>query len=147
MYAADTMDDPPATWRMHGATKLAVLAVTVPLATAFTVEVATDAEGVLIAIGALATVGLLIWRGYFHPSLTLEARTLTVRNPIRTKRIRLGDVTSIEPEWDGLSVTTSDDSSIRAWAVQKPNIALMLGRRTRADRVAETILAARDDHA
>ncbi len=81
----------------------------------------------------------LPWFAAFRPSVTLAGETLVVRNRWRTCRVPLSSVEAVEPGYSGLTVVVDGRVAAVAWAVQKSNIAMGLGRSTRADRVAEHI--------
>jgi hypothetical protein len=72
----------------------------------------------------------------------LTSTEVVVRNPFNSRRVRLADVTHVEGGWGGLTIGTLAGVAVTAWAVQKSNYARWSGRRTRADDIADEIMAA-----
>ena len=111
------------------------------------------------AVGAIAAVlggGLAGYASVrcWRVSLTLTPETLIVRNVFRTHHLPLTQILEAWPDIDGIKIrmrdyrlagadgieiSMSDRRLIRATAVQKPGLADMAGRRTRADDVAQVI--------
>jgi hypothetical protein len=90
-----------------------------------------------------AAFAVLAWVVFaWRPSITLTDTEVVVRNPFLFQRIALKDVARVGPGYGGLVITTRGGARTSAWAVQKSNLATWTGRRTRADEVAEAIIAA-----
>jgi hypothetical protein len=74
-----------------------------------------------------------------RPSVTLTDTDVEVRNPLRTRRVPLGEIADAKTGYGGLRIETRDGRAVNAWAVQKSNLASWSGRHTRADDVADAI--------
>jgi hypothetical protein len=116
------------------------------------VGVALAVSGVVVAAGGDWTGGLAVmvvfglfpvfgWRWGTHPLLATSDDGVTVRNPVRSAVVPWDEVGRCAPTSLGLAIERVDGRPVVAWAVQKPNVARWLRRRTRADEVAETIVA------
>lgn len=98
--------------------------------------------GWFLALIEFPLAAVWLWRGFVRSSITLTRQELLIRNPIRTYRVPLTDVTSATAGYSGIVITTSSREDICAWAVQKSNLAEWCGWETRADRVAAAITEA-----
>lgn len=87
----------------------------------------------------LAFMGSAIWRGSFYPYVEADIDGLTVRNPLRTSRIKWNQIRDVSPGYNGLSIQTENGRSVTAWAVQEANIANWLKRPTRPKKIANQI--------
>jgi len=96
----------------------------------------------LTGAALLAAVAATLWWFTWHPSITLEADRVVVRNPFGTVTVPLAQIASTSPGYAGLVLRRWDGTAVTAWAVQKTNLATWLHRETRADRVAAQILRA-----
>ncbi|MEV4533118.1 PH domain-containing protein [Asanoa sp. NPDC049518] len=76
-----------------------------------------------------------------RPAVTLTGTEVLVRNPLRTRRVPLAEITDAKTGYGGLRIETRDGRAVTAWAVQKSNVASWSGKHTRADDVADTIRA------
>ncbi|GIF65354.1 hypothetical protein Ais01nite_33890 [Asanoa ishikariensis] len=76
-----------------------------------------------------------------RPAVILTGTDVEVRNPLRTRRVPLAEITDAKTGYGGLRIETRDGRAITAWAVQKSNVASWSGRHTRADEVADAIRA------
>jgi hypothetical protein len=76
----------------------------------------------------------------------LEGDRLVFRNPWwRSTSIQLATITGASTaNYTGLRIERSDGKTVTVWALQKTNLARLLGRETRADRANRQILAAAD---
>jgi hypothetical protein len=139
------MVEPRVTWRVNpiGRTVCGLMAVFfIGIPTAGVVAWLSEGHagiGLLLALIECPLVAVGLWRGGVRASLTLTEQELLIKNPIRTYRVPLIDVTSATPGYSGIVITTSSDENVCAWAVQKSNIADWSGWRTRADDVAAVI--------
>ena len=96
---------------------------------------------VVIVLLVLTVLGMLyLWRFALYPRVVVEDR-LWVVNPMHTHIFDPAEVLDIRPGPDGL-VVSHPEGTIEAWAVQKSTGALRKDRRTRADQVADALLAA-----
>ena len=130
------------TWRVSALGRVGVLAL-IPLSMAVAWLLWDSVPVSLLAgVGALAAW----WRFSLHPAVILTGTELIVRNPYGQRRVALTDVVDAAPGYGGLTVTTSTGEHVVAWAVQKSNLATWTARRTRADEVAEAIVAACGRH-
>jgi Bacterial PH domain len=85
-------------------------------------------------------VGLFGWRCCLHPVVTVAENELRVRNPTSTMRLRWSEIESASATYSGVAIRTRSGEVVRAWAVQKSNLATWIGRTTtRADRLADMI--------
>jgi hypothetical protein len=87
------------------------------------------AVAVLFAVGG--------WRYGLHPSLRATAEGVVIRNPLRRVVVPWSQVEGALPGSRGIIVLRRDRSPVKAWAVQKANWSHFLGKRRRADDVAE----------
>jgi len=88
---------------------------------------------------------LYAWRFGFHPQLRVNQQTVEIINPFRRYSFCWDEVTLIAPGENGLLIG-SEDEAAEAWCVQKSNAASRQGRHTRADRIADELLAAWELH-
>ncbi|MFF1379987.1 hypothetical protein [Streptomyces sp. NPDC058308] len=75
----------------------------------------------------------------FGTSVVVTEDRLIVRNLGLVDSIPLQEIQSVEAGYSGLTITASGGRVLRGRAVEKPNYARWLGRRTRADRVVQDI--------
>ncbi|MEV5982593.1 hypothetical protein [Streptomyces sp. NPDC052114] len=78
----------------------------------------------------------------FATSVAMTDDKLVVRNLGLVDWIPLQDIKAVEGGYSGLTITAHDGRVLRGRAVEEPNYALWLGRRTRSDRVVADIRAA-----
>ena len=98
------------------------------------------ADGVLVLIWVLGPVyGFGAWRYAFVPFVALRTSDVLVRNRWGQQVIPYGDIASVHPGYYGTTFRLKTGSSVTAWAVQKPNWASWLHRRTRADDLSDAI--------
>lgn len=110
------------------ATSTGVLLVLVGIASS---DVVSPILGMLVAFGA--------WRFFVHPSLQLTQNSLIIVNPIRRLEVGLAEIADISSGYSGLEIRLRDGRMLTAWAVQRTNAALVAGRETRSDRIADII--------
>ena len=95
----------------------------------------------LLVAAVCAVVALAIWRWTVHPLLAVSAAGITVRNPLRSYVVAWEDVVAVAPTSLGLAMKLRGGGRpLVAWAVTKSNVAIRLGRRSRADEVAEYVV-------
>jgi hypothetical protein len=95
----------------------------------------------LLVAAVCAVVALAIWRWTVHPLLGVSADGITVRNPLRSYLVAWEDVVAVAPTALGLAIKRRGGGRpLVAWAVTKSDVAIRLGRRTRADEVAEYVV-------
>lgn len=94
---------------------------------------------VVVLIVLAAAAAIYLWRFALHPRVVSDGK-LWVVNPMHTHILEASEVSDITPGPDGLLVRHGD-GVVEAWAVQKSGRAARSGRRTRADDVAERLLA------
>jgi hypothetical protein len=89
----------------------------------------------------LATLAVLFavggWRYGLHPSLAATDEGVVIRNPFRRVTVPWRQVEGALPGSRGIIVLRTDRRPVKAWAVQKANWSHFLGKRRRADDVAE----------
>ncbi|MFG1681378.1 hypothetical protein ACGFNP_14540 [Nonomuraea sp. NPDC049269] len=141
-------------WRVGYAGRIAGVLGTVVFAglmvafAAIGVQMAVSGDafiGVLSLIGVcplIGAAGVRCWLLGVRPNITLTEDSVVVRNPYKTYRVSLAEISMVSGGYHGLCFTLTDGRQIVAWAVQKSNIARWLGRRTRADGVTERLLMA-----
>lgn len=79
------------------------------------------------------------WLCAVKPRLSVFEHELVIRNPLATRTVAMNDLTGVEAGYGGLVLTLRGGDQIRVWAVQKSNVANWLGRRVRADEVADLL--------
>jgi Bacterial PH domain len=89
----------------------------------------------LAVLAALFAVGG--WRYGLHPSLAATDEGIVIRNPLRRVLVPWRQVEGALPGSRGVIVLRTDRGPVRAWAVQKATWSHFLGKRRRADEVAE----------
>src|SRR5207302_8530975 len=89
----------------------------------------------LAALAALFAVGG--WRYGLHPSLSATKEGVVIRNPLRRVKVPWRQVEGALPGSRGVIILRTDRRPVNAWAVQKANWSHFLGKRRRADDVAE----------
>lgn len=140
-------------WRAHLALRAgAILAATIlaGVSALMVWQIATGpwsglgAGGLIAAFGAALTAAYLFRWGQ-RAGIVLDEDTLTVISAWKTYRIPLHDVLMVRGGYYGLEIKVRGRTfPITASAVQKSNWANWIGRRTRADEVADAIFDARN---
>jgi hypothetical protein len=102
--------------------------------------VISDSPAMVFAFAVL--LPFLLWRCAFHCNIELGADTLTVRNPFNTRVLQLADIVNVESGYSGIEIKLRSGKKRTAWAVQRTNLSLFLGRETRSDRIVAEIRAA-----
>jgi hypothetical protein len=144
----------PRTWRTSGAARgfvavvvfglLALGAVLLVAAVAAIVNGQPAAAAGLLAVAVVVPLGAWpLWRLAFAVSITLEPTKVVIRNPAGTRVVSLEEISAVRPGYYGLTFVLTGGRQVTAWAVQKWNLATWLRLRTRADEIADEILAAR----
>ena len=131
-------------WRPRRVARIggvAVVALALLLAVTFTAA-PPSATGylpaaVLWVLTAVTAIG--VWRGAFRPSITCTPTGLHIRNPGSEAFVPWADIHTVTPGYYGIAIKERTGDVVTAWAVQKPNWATWLHRRTRADDVADAI--------
>ena len=123
-------------WALGGVGGLVALA---GLAAAVGGEVRTG----LVTAAVFGLFPVVAWRWGTHPQLAATDDGVEARNPLRTALVPWADVERCVPSSLGLVIERREGTGrpVVAWAVQKPNVARWLGRRTRADEVAAALEA------
>jgi Bacterial PH domain len=100
-----------------------------------------DASTGLVAAAVFGLFPLVAWRWGTHPRLSASGDGIAVRNPLRTTVVPWSDVERCVPGALGLVIErrAGTGKPVVAWAVRKPDLALWLRRRTRADEVAAAL--------
>jgi hypothetical protein len=89
-------------------------------------------------------LGIVLTVGPFRPVVRLEHEAVYARGLIFDRRMSLRDITEVEGGYNGLVIRTNDGRSFEATGVgEKFNITRWLGRRGKADSIADTIRDAR----
>lgn len=96
-----------------------------------------DAVGGVVFLGV---AGLIVWLATFRTIVAVGRDAIVVRNPLRTFVVGLDDIASLSPEYEGLVVRTSQGEKVTAVAIQRWNLTLFFGRRSRADDAVDLIL-------
>lgn len=128
------------TWRAAPSTRtlvwvfIGVLVVVLP-ALAVVLWVRGSDGLVAAALVALTVLGIgYAWRFGLHPRLTVAGTELEIRNPLRTQRVALDQVSGVEPGENGLRITAGDRVH-EVWCVQTSSAALREHRPGRATQV------------
>ena len=98
----------------------------------------------LATLAALFAIGG--WRYGLHPSLAATAEGVVIRNPFRRIVVPWRQVVGVLPGSSGLIVLRTDHRPVKAWAVQKANWSHFLGKRRRADEVAQYLIRSAKRH-
>jgi Bacterial PH domain len=132
------------TWRVSTAGRVAGL-----VATAFglvvvvraLLAIARDGMELGLAYGLLLGAALVVAPLVLtlRPAVTLTETEVEVRNPLRTLRVPIAEITDAKTGYGGVRIETRAGRAVTAWAVQKSNLANWRGQHTRADDVAEAI--------
>jgi hypothetical protein len=98
------------------------------------------ALGVGLAYAAMFGLmfGVSGWRFGLRPRITADAEGVRVRNPGQETFLPWHDILDASAGYSGITIKTPN-GELTAWAVQKWNLSRWLGRRTRADDVADFI--------
>ena len=132
-------------WSTKTSSKVgAALAVVPTFAFLSIYDYRVNGVSVLWPIGITGFAAVLVYLFALRPYVRVEEDYLVIVNPVRRHRLALRDIREIMPTYSGIEVS-GVDRRVRAWAVQKSNLADMLGRTTRADAVVrelESIAAA-----
>jgi hypothetical protein len=92
-----------------------------------------------------AVLGVVLTVGPFRPVVRLQGQTIFARGLVFSRTIPLTDLQDVLPGYGGLNLVTSDGRHFEATGVgEKWNITAWLGRRGRADDVADVLRSARD---
>ncbi|HEY0890238.1 MAG TPA: hypothetical protein VGE38_11565 [Nocardioides sp.] len=83
----------------------------------------------------------VVWGMFVHPRLVLTDDEVIVVG-LMTMRYRLSDIVGAEPGYHGTWFQLANGDGFMAAMLEHPNYAAWLGIRSRADRVATTILTA-----
>lgn len=89
----------------------------------------------------VAVIALGFWRWAFVPYVALTADGVVVQNALRRVTVAWSDISRVYPGSAGLAIYRRSGGAVIAWAVQKSNAKIWLHKRSRADFVAETIMA------
>lgn len=92
----------------------------------------------------LCFFGSIFWILTVRPRVRLTTEAMEVRNFMGSATIPRSEVVEAKAGYLGLEIRTRDGSRFTANAIQKSNIAVMLGSPSRADRVIEDIHRWRD---
>jgi hypothetical protein len=90
----------------------------------------------VIGVSGLA---LFLYANILRPKLCIDGERMMIRNAGRTRTVPRELVHRASPTYYGLFIHLKDRHIHRARAIQKPNYATWLKRRTRADQVADEI--------
>ncbi|GIF53273.1 hypothetical protein Afe04nite_78120 [Asanoa ferruginea] len=103
--------------------------------------IARDGMELGLAYGLLLGVALVVAPLVLtlRPAVTLTETDVDVRNPLRTLRVPIAEITDAKTGYGGVRIETRAGRAVTAWAVQKSNLANWRGQHTRADDVAEAI--------
>ncbi|MBO9521829.1 MAG: PH domain-containing protein [Nocardioidaceae bacterium] len=98
-----------------------------------------DAGEAIVGLVSIAVAVAGFWIAWFRLRLAVGHDALVVRNPFLTHVVPLSDVASVEARYEGLRIARTRGRDVIALAVERHNISLMLGRRSKADDVADLI--------
>jgi hypothetical protein len=110
------------------------------------VAIASFVDGSDLAFAAsMFLMGVVLTVGPFRPVVRLEGQEVYARGLVVDRRIPLRDIDEVEGGYDGLAFRTRDGRHFVATGVgEKMNITRWLGRRGKADSIADTIRDARE---
>lgn len=90
-------------------------------------------------------MGLALTLGPFRPVVRLEQQDVFARGLVYSRRMPLRDVVEVEGGYGGLNFVMRNGDRFEATGVgEKMNITVWRGRRGKADSIADTVLAARE---
>lgn len=89
----------------------------------------------------LLLFGAAVQRCALYPSLEATPTRLIVRNPLSTKAVPWDRMKTISPGYSGLQIEVHGEPPITVWCVQKNNLDMARGNRTRADDVIDELAA------
>jgi hypothetical protein len=91
--------------------------------------------------GFVIIVGVVVayWLFGLRPRVELTDDAVIVQNPLRRSVLDLGSITEVRASYGGLIFDVRWHRAVTAWAVQKTILAGWVGRRTRADEIAERL--------
>lgn len=135
--------DPNCTWRPNRAARTAGCVFIIG-GLAAAVSLVHQHHPDLAAVALVFALGG--WRFGLHPSLRATAAAVVVRNPFRRVVVPWSQVEGALPGSRGIIVLRKDRSPVKAWAVQKANWSHYLGKRRRADDVAEYLIRSAKSH-
>ncbi|REF95809.1 PH (Pleckstrin Homology) domain-containing protein [Asanoa ferruginea] len=132
------------TWRVSTAGRVAGLVGTafgLVVVVRALLAIARDGMELGLAYGLLLGVALVVAPLVLtlRPAVTLTETDVDVRNPLRTLRVPIAEITDAKTGYGGVRIETRAGRAVTAWAVQKSNLANWRGQHTRADDVAEAI--------
>ncbi len=128
------------TWRARTGSIVAAALLVVGVAGGIGLDSAlVQGNGFLDLVILLTIAAGLVWRFAYHPRISITGDDLVVRNPLRTRRIPVAEVTDVQPGYSGLQFSQLSGPNVVGWAVQKTNVAQWLRRETRADRIAAEV--------
>jgi hypothetical protein len=110
----------------------------------FAVHTALDPTGLGYAVLLILIVGpasVAFWLYALRVSITASDNGVTVVSLTGTTRIAWDEIMHCTPGYWGIEITLRDGTVVNASAIQKPNYATWLKRRTRADEVADALNA------
>ncbi len=137
----NTREDEVGSWRVAKWSRVGAIAIAAPMSLFFTF-VGIISNYPLMAAACAVLPAFFVWRCALHPRIELDDRIIRIVNPFASHVLRLNEVVAIEPSYSGLEIRSADGGKTTAWAVQRSNYSLFVGRRTRSDRVADEIRAA-----
>jgi hypothetical protein len=132
--------NPGRTWRISllGRVFFVVVGIGVLASIAADLDTMLRNSGVFVPV-VLSAVASAFFATSFWTSLTLTDHEVIIRNLGWTRTVPLATVTRAQAGYGGIEIETSEGRHMTAMAVQKANLSMWLGRRTRADDVAEAI--------
>ncbi|MFB7576824.1 MULTISPECIES: hypothetical protein [unclassified Streptomyces] len=102
---------------------------------------AAQAESILAALLFFGAAAACV-RLAAHGALTLTPDAVVITNLFGQRTIALTSVRRVTAGYNGLTVDTHDRRSYTALVIQKSNLSRWLGRRTRADEIADAVRSA-----
>jgi hypothetical protein len=84
-------------------------------------------------------LGAIAYSFGIRPSVLLTSEAVIIHNPFRTIRVSWNEVQGAKATYSGVRIQRAEGRAIVAWAVQKSNLSFAIGRRSRADGLAEAV--------
>jgi hypothetical protein len=137
-------EESTAIWRVRPAGRAGAIGVVVlwlALSSAITATLGFAGGATAMLWVVVVLVVPLAWLLGFRPYLALTSDSVIIQNPLLRTAISYDQIACVKGGYYGLLIRTRDGDAKIAWAVQKSNLAKWTRTRTRADEVADAILA------
>lgn len=106
--------------------------------------IANPSAGAILPVALLLVAAFTFIRSAAYGAVALTEDGVEIKNLLGKRIITLASICSVDPGYNGLAITTNDGKSYTALVIQKTNVSRWMGRRTRADEIADAIRRAAD---